>query len=284
MGLFKCPDCEASISDRGFSCPHCGCPVNEETIAESKAKEERKLKLLRMEAKRKKTKEKLLNDVNEKLNNRCNVIRENLKKSKKYIYIPSDEIRYKTIAKILDKNKNIRPILSCFTPVDEGVLFTDSYHLFILNDSYLPFDVAFNKNYSKRKQINYLNRYKLNKIEGCYPATTSISPDERKLDSVYINLEDFLLEYYTRKKILSDKECKQLLKIQKDNNISCFDMTMTLKTQLGKIGYNAEYLKNAIDILKLDSDFYIEVYGKNRPMIIKNKDEEIALIMPINLV
>ena len=94
-------------------------------------------------------------------------------------------------------------------------------------------------------------------------------------------MDEFLLDYYTRKQVLKDKECKKLLKIQESNNAISFNMIMTLKTRCGKIGYNAKYVKNAIDILKLDGDFYIDVYGLNKPMIIKNKDEEIALIAPV---
>lgn len=281
MGLFKCPDCEANISDRGYACPHCGCPVNKETIAESKAKEKKRLDQEMKKLERKLAREKLLNDANEQLANSIDAIRKKLIKDKKYISIPNDDVKYKTIAKILNSNRNLKPLLSCFTPVEGGVLFTDSYHLFVLNDKYLPFNVAFNVQYSKTKQKNYINRYNLKKVDGDYPVTMSIIPTYRPIDSVKIDLNEFLLEYYTRDRVLKDKECKKLLKIQESNNAISFNMIMTLKTRCGKIGYNAKYVKNAIDILKLDGDFYIDVYGLNKPMIIKNKDEEIALIAPV---
>lgn len=283
MGLFKCPDCEANISDRGSFCPHCGCPVNKETIAESKAKEKYKLEQERKKLERKLAREKILNDANKQLADSIDTIRKNLIKDKKYISIPNDDVKYKTIAKILNSNKNSRPLLSCFTPVEGGVLFADSYHLFVLNDEYLPFNVAFNNQYSKIKQKNYINRYNLKRIDGDYPVSMSIIPEYNAVDHVMINLNEFLLEYYTRKQVLKDKECKKLLKIQESNNEFAFNMIMTLKTRCGKMGYNAEYVKNAIDILKLDGDFYIEVYGLKKPMIIKNKDEEIALILPVLL-
>lgn len=316
MGLFKCPDCESNISDRGSFCPHCGCPVNKGTIAESKDKEKRKLeqekklmerKLVKerkmlelklakekeeMEAKllkekeeleRRKYNEKLLNEINKLLVNKVDAIRKKLVKSGRYISIPSDYKKYKTIGKILNKNKNYKPLLSCFTPVIDGVLFTDSYHLFVLNNDYLPFNVAFNKDYPLSRREKYIKEYNLQSIDGEYPLTMSVVPKCRCLDCVYININDFLLEYYTRKNALKDKECKELFKIQKDNNVFTFDMVMTLETKIGKIGYDAEFIKNAIDILKLDSDFYIYVYGENKPMMIKNKDEEMALIMPIRL-
>ena len=35
MALIKCPECEKEISDKAKSCPHCGCPLNEDNSMSS---------------------------------------------------------------------------------------------------------------------------------------------------------------------------------------------------------------------------------------------------------
>lgn len=31
MSLINCPECDREISDRAAACPHCGCPVDDES-------------------------------------------------------------------------------------------------------------------------------------------------------------------------------------------------------------------------------------------------------------
>jgi tellurium resistance protein TerD len=33
MALISCPECSREISDKAAACPHCGCPVEKETVA-----------------------------------------------------------------------------------------------------------------------------------------------------------------------------------------------------------------------------------------------------------
>lgn len=39
MALIQCPDCGKEISSRAEACPFCGCPINEETLAEVAARD-----------------------------------------------------------------------------------------------------------------------------------------------------------------------------------------------------------------------------------------------------
>lgn len=82
--------------------------------------------------------------------------------------------RLKAIKKFLSSNSYSRPLLKTFSPLkDGGVIFTDSFMLFVLNCDYLPFDVSFSKEYEDLKE-DYLDKYdsRIGKIiDGDYPAT-----------------------------------------------------------------------------------------------------------------
>jgi DNA-directed RNA polymerase subunit RPC12/RpoP len=32
MALAICPECKKDVSDKAYSCPHCGCPINQQLI------------------------------------------------------------------------------------------------------------------------------------------------------------------------------------------------------------------------------------------------------------
>lgn len=185
-------------------------------------------------------------------------------KKENFIQKPSDKRRLKVIEKILNYSKKVgcRPLLGGYTFLNNQVAFTDSYQLYLLNDEYLPFDIAMtNDNEEKVKEI--ANKYELNILSGVYPNLKNVIPQEEPLSKFTININDFLA--YIKSTPKDKKDC----------------IIYTIDTELGEISFNGLYLKNVIDILKLDSDFELELYGDIKPIIIHNKDDELGLILPI---
>ena len=183
---------------------------------------------------------------------------------KNYIKTPSDKTKLSSIKKVLKKNENIRPILSCFTPFKDGIAFTDSYQLYYLKDKYIPFKIAFNTEISEDKQTEYIEKYNLEKIEGNYPNLKNIIPDYEPKEIYKVNLNEFLKNY----------------KLAEKNNRNEKIMEFNIN-DLYKLTFNGEFLNNAINILKLNKDFEINFYGVDRPFTIKNDIGELGLIIPI---
>lgn len=178
---------------------------------------------------------------------------------------PSDKKRLSAIKRVLKSSKE-RPILECFTPYETGkCAFTDSYEMFIINESCLPFDVAFASNVNDDFKDNYL-RVNANKIlgkkDGVYPNLHNLIPTTEPLYKINLKVSDILaLEKTTEKK----------------NGAKVY----TIKNENGKISFNLSYLKNCIDILKLKDIVTLEIYGELSPIIIHNDKQEVGLIVPI---
>ena len=176
----------------------------------------------------------------------------------------SDKKRLSAIKRVLNNGSVVRPILKAFTPAEKGVMFTDSYELYHLNNDYLPFPVAFNDSHSDEFKNEYLKEHDtLECIAGVYPNLNNCIPKYECQERVKVNAPELMKLYKITKKENSHKFYKF-----KTENFG--DMTLDFT-----------YLKNLIEILKLDDDFELELYGKNSPVIVHNKDNELGLILPI---
>lgn len=181
---------------------------------------------------------------------------------------PSDKKRLNAIKKVLKENE-YRPILSCFTPYEKGkVAFTDSYQLYILNEDYLPFNVAFDSTVDDDFKDNYLKVYGdkiLGKKEGVYPNLHNLIPTSEPLYKIDLKVSEVLaLEKTTEKRGDGAK-------------------VYTFENENGKISLDLVCLKNCINILKLKDNFTMEIHGEIKPIIIHNDDGELGLILPIKV-
>ena len=181
---------------------------------------------------------------------------------------PSDKKRLNAIKRVLKEHKT-RPILSCFTPYEKGkVAFTDSYQLYILNEDYLPFNVAFDSTIDDDFKDNYLKVYGgkiLGKKEGVYPNLHNLIPTSEPLYKIDLKVSEVLaLEKTTEKKGDGAK-------------------VYTFENENGKISLDLVCLKNCINILKLKDNFTMEIHGGIKPIIIHNDDGELGLILPIKV-
>jgi hypothetical protein len=175
-----------------------------------------------------------------------------------YITSPSDKKKITAIKKILSKNDEIRPLLSAFTRYGNGVAFTDSYQLYVLNDEYLPFKVACSTDEDKE----YAKQHNLETVPGVYPNLKAIIPEE--YETTYeIDTNEFILWSKTALK----EDNKLLYKFKVEDTDYCFD---------------GQYLLNAINILKIkDPKITLELRGNIRPITLHNKENELGLILPI---
>lgn len=181
---------------------------------------------------------------------------------------PSDKKRLNAIKKVL-KEKTTRPLLSCFTPYEKGkVAFTDSYQLYILNEDYLLFNVAFDNTVSDDFKDNYLKVYGdkiLGKKEGVYPNLHNLIPTSEPLYKIDLKVSEVLaLEKTTEKKGDGAK-------------------VYTFENENGKISLDLVCLKNCINILKLKDNITLEIHGEIKPVIIHNENSELGLIMPVRI-
>lgn len=181
---------------------------------------------------------------------------------------PSDKKRLNAIKKVLKENE-CRPVLSCFTPYEKGkVAFTDSYQLYVLNEDYLPFNVAFDNIVDNDFKDNYLKVYGdkiLGRKEYVYPNLDNVIPKTEPLYKIDLKVSDILaLEKTTEKE---------------GNGAKVY----TFKNENGKISLNLVYLKNCINILKLKDSVVLEIHGETRPVIIHNENGELGLILPVKI-
>lgn len=175
-----------------------------------------------------------------------------------YISSPTDKKKLAAIKKVLKVQEKVRPLLGAFTRYNNGVAFTDSYQLYVLNDEYLPFKVACSTDEDKE----YAKKYNLETVAGVYPNLKAAIPEQ--YDTTYeIDTNEFLLWSKTTEKV----DNKLLYKFKVEDTDYCFD---------------GQYLLNAINILKIkDPTITLELRGNCRPITLHNKDNELGLILPI---
>lgn len=179
----------------------------------------------------------------------------------------SDKKRLSAIKRVLNNKSVVRPILKAFTPAEKGVMFTDSYELYHLNNDYLPFPVAFNDSHSDEFKNEYLKEHDtLECIAGVYPNLNkcdNIIPKCECQERVKVNASELMKLY----KITKKEGNRKFYKFKTEN--------------FGDMVLDFDYVKNLIEILKLDDDFELELHGVHSPVIVHNKDNELGLILPI---
>lgn len=184
-------------------------------------------------------------------------------KETNFVTKPSQRKKLNAIKRVLNnKQLDCRPLLKAFCRYENGVAFTDSYHLFKLNDEYLPFNVAMTKNDSESDIKEYAQKHGIDITSGVYPNLDNIIPSD-KVDEIEIDINEMLAFIKTT---------------PKDGNKILYNFK---SEECGEMCLDATYIKNAIDILGLDKNFKIELYGNYRPVIIRNDNEEFCLICPI---
>lgn len=185
-------------------------------------------------------------------------------KEKEFKSNPSDKKQLNAIKRML--KHTCKDVLKSYTPVNIDntihTVITDGYQLYLLNKEALPLDVAFTKEFFDNKYLcdEYVEKYSnifKNTLPNIYPDTLGCIPQITPVDYIKTTVSDVLRLYKTT---------------PKEKIIYTFEDKITL---------NLEYLKNCIDILKLDDKITLELYGENRPVIIHNKDNEVGLIMPV---
>lgn len=181
----------------------------------------------------------------------------------KYISKPSDKKRLSAIKKVLESS-GIRPVLGCFTKIDDNVYFTDSYQLYKLNDESLPFTYATNNTNLTQEEEEYVKKNNLKVYPGIYPNLKNIIPTNSPKTTYKVNAEELLKQ----EKMTLPERGKKI---------------HTINTGIGNISFDLIYIKNVINILKLTGDFELELYGDINPIIIRNKEDEIGLILPIKV-
>lgn len=178
----------------------------------------------------------------------------------------SDKTQLNAIKRYLGKTK--KPLFTAFTPLENGkVGITDMYTLYVLNKETLPFNIACNSDMSDDRFNDYLKKYDIKEnrvIAGVYPSFKNI------ISNYYGSLNTFEVNV---------KEVLAKNKIKKDK----YDF-MTFKTKEGqKINLNIEYLKDMIDILKIeDETIAMQFYGETKPTIYENNNG-LGLILPIKV-
>lgn len=212
----------------------------------------------------------ILKNVNELLNDydytKMLRLRDNLQKDireENYISRPTDKKKLATIKKILGSKKlECRPVLQCFTRYDNQVAFTDSYQLYLLNDEFLPFRYASTLGSNEELDKEYAKQHNLEYDRSNYPNLKNVIPSNEDTKFYVINVKEF--KDYMKTAPKTDN--KVLYQFTVDNQ----DYTIDTK-----------YIDNAINILKLEDNFTLELRGNIRPITIHNADNELALILPI---
>lgn len=184
---------------------------------------------------------------------------------------PTDKQVLNAIKKYLNESeKKSRPLLSCWTPFDDRIAFTNSYSLFILDKKTLPFDVAFDADISEEEKKQFIKNNNIEKSrikKGCYPKLKNVIPDEmNQIDTFKLNIKSFLAWY----------------KVQDKKEIKNKNVLYNLGDDLTPYTVDATLLKEMITILQLDGVVCVEFYGDIKPCIIrKNGGRELGLLLPV---
>ncbi len=200
-----------------------------------------------------------------KIKDLIDILEQDINKEK-YYKKPSDKKKIATIQKILKNVSDVRPVLKCVGLDNMGNhLITDSYQAYILKEeNYLPFNYALTSNATDDEKIKLIkNNIKI--YNGVYPNLCDILPCE---DHKEVVLSSNVIINYVKTTTKTDGKCVYKIVDGVSNELL--------------VAFDAVYMKNAIDILQLEKEFVVEIYGKDRPIIIRNNDN-IALILSIKV-
>lgn len=173
-------------------------------------------------------------------------------------YKTTSKTRVNAIKKVASQD-NFRPALTGYGILDDFKVVTDSYHLIAIHQDVMPLPLVGTR---------------------------------EELAQVGIDVKEYM-EKYGRESVLCHTypNVKNLINFNKDNELPMIDMddlTAFIKLnkkekrplyQIGEYKYNANYVKNVIDVLGKDCKVYFQ--GQNRPLFFENSNGEIGIVLPI---
>lgn len=171
------------------------------------------------------------------------------------IYKTTKKTKINAIKKVLDRQKDIRPVLGGYHINKRDMIeFTDSYRAYELNKMDLPFKKVVDTESEYDKDTTILGNYP--NLDFCLKKQSDIESEEYiKID---IDINDIMGAF-------KSKEDKHEL--------------YTLDSGTDKISLSISYLKETIDILGNN----ITCYGRkgNEPVYFYNEYNETGLVLPI---
>lgn len=173
----------------------------------------------------------------------------------------SDKTRLNAIKRVID-NTSAMTVLHGYSLLDNKIVFTDSYQLYVTNDEWLPFPVTCGNN--NEKQVKELaEKHNLDIINGVYPNVDNIIPKQGDAEFTFkVNLKEVVSAYKT---------------IKQENGVRIYKLKANDNTN---VTLNLNYLDTLIKIMRINEDFDLEYHGERRPLIYRNNGE-IGLILPI---
>lgn len=186
-------------------------------------------------------------------------LKENLEQSirENTCYKTTSKTRINAIKKVASKDKS-KPILSGYGVYNDYKVVTDSYHLIAIKQDSMPLKKVVN-NLSEEKKLG-----KENCIFGIYPVLDRVINFNFDKDGSYKIYEGL---------DLNDMEA--FYKMNKGKNGKLYPY------KIDRLSCDINYLKNVIDVLGKDSSIYIPVDSDVKPIYVKNKDDELGLVLPI---
>ncbi len=167
-------------------------------------------------------------------------------------YKTTSKTRVNAIKRIASK-EDCRPVLQGYGIMDDYKCVTDSYHAIMIHEDNMPLKLVT----TDEETIKKLG--KDNCIHGTYPNFKTITPevDNEEYNKIKLDLNDIM----------------QFYKLHKNHAREEYYVIEHVKV-------NIVYLKNVIDALGEDITTYLPVKDY-RPVVIKNKDNEIGIVLPI---
>lgn len=175
----------------------------------------------------------------------------------------SDKTRLSAIKKVIDNTSSMM-VLHGYSLLDNKIVFTDSYQLYVVNDEWLPFPVTCGQD--NEKEVKKLAKeHNLEIIPGIYPNVKNIIPSEEDTKVKFkVNLKEVTSAYKTAKQ----EKGKKVYNLIVDDKTS--------------VNLDLNYLNSLIKIMRISDDFELEYHGEFRPLIYRNNGE-IGLILPIKI-
>ncbi len=195
-------------------------------------------------------------------------------KESKFTNRPSDKKKLSAIKRVVSYSKNKGKVYyNSYTRQLDKSYITDSYQLYEINDEYLPLEYAKSNLYlnnqeylekSKKEEQEIIDKYNLTVKEGNYPTVYNLFDSVNSYDEklYQFDVEDML----KLEKVTPKENGKKIHTVKVDNLAISFDLT---------------YLKNAINILELQGEATLKVYGDTTPIILENDKGERGLILPV---
>ena len=174
-------------------------------------------------------------------------------------YKTTNKTRVNAIKRVASKCKS-RPALMGYGIIDEYKGVTDSYHAILIKQEEMPLPLVATKVDCEKLGIDYKeyqDKYGVTSIiNATYPNLKNcIDLNYNKDNELTLDITDLIAFIKTHK-----KEDKPLYKI-------------------GECMYNANYVKNIIDVI--GKDFKIYFQGDLKPLYFVNDNEEIGIVLPV---